>query len=212
GPVAGNPRAGRRGLHRCGGGSIPSATGSSGHGVAVAPRQGGSVRVRCVHGPTRSKAGRQDGAIPSEGAFTREPAVAADVALVRSPCDGGAGDRRACRLCATSFRLFEAPRARSPSRRARARRARLEMRADRLQENAMTKQVRDAYIVAALRTPVGKAPRGMFRHVRPDDMLAHVLKGVLAQVPTLDPHEIADVIVGCAMPEAEQGMNVARIG
>ena len=76
----------------------------------------------------------------------------------------------------------------------------------------MTKQVQDAYIVAALRTPVGKAPRGMFRHVRPDDMLAHVLKGVLAQVPTLDPHEIADVIVGCAMPEAEQGMNVARIG
>ncbi|HEX4332279.1 MAG TPA: acetyl-CoA C-acyltransferase [Usitatibacter sp.] len=76
----------------------------------------------------------------------------------------------------------------------------------------MTKQVQDAYIVAAVRTPVGKAPRGMFRHVRPDDMLAHVLKGVLAQVPTLDPHEIADVIVGCAMPEAEQGMNVARIG
>ena len=74
------------------------------------------------------------------------------------------------------------------------------------------KQVQDAYIVAALRTPVGKAPRGMFRHVRPDDMLAHVLRGVLAKVPSLDPHEIADVIVGCAMPEAEQGMNVARIG
>ncbi|HEX4780503.1 MAG TPA: acetyl-CoA C-acyltransferase [Usitatibacter sp.] len=76
----------------------------------------------------------------------------------------------------------------------------------------MTKQVQDAYIVAAIRTPVGKAPRGMFRHVRPDDMLAHVLRGVLAKVPSLDPHEIADVIVGCAMPEAEQGMNVARIG
>ena len=76
----------------------------------------------------------------------------------------------------------------------------------------MTKQVQDAYIVAAVRTPVGKAPRGMFRHVRPDDMLAHVLKGALARVPTLDPHEVADVIVGCAMPEAEQGMNVARIG
>lgn len=76
----------------------------------------------------------------------------------------------------------------------------------------MTKQIQDAYIVAAVRTPVGKAPRGMFRHVRPDDMLAHVLKGVLAQVPGLDPHDIADVIVGCAMPEAEQGMNVARIG
>jgi acetyl-CoA acyltransferase len=76
----------------------------------------------------------------------------------------------------------------------------------------MNKQIQDAYIVAAVRTPVGKAPRGMFRNVRPDDMLAHVLKGVLAQVPGLDPHDIADVIVGCAMPEAEQGMNVARIG
>jgi acetyl-CoA acyltransferase len=52
----------------------------------------------------------------------------------------------------------------------------------------------------------------MFRHVRPDDMLAHVLKGAMAQVPGLDPHDIGDVIVGCAMPEAEQGMNVARIG
>ncbi len=76
----------------------------------------------------------------------------------------------------------------------------------------MTKQIQDAYIVAAIRTPVGKAPRGMFRNVRPDDMLAHVLKGALAQVPGLDPADIGDVIVGCAMPEAEQGMNVARIG
>src|ERR1700750_243974 len=76
----------------------------------------------------------------------------------------------------------------------------------------MTRQVQDAYIVAAVRTPVGKAPRGMFRHVRPDDMLAHVLKGAISQVPGLDPHDIADVIVGCAMPEAEQGLNVARIG
>jgi len=76
----------------------------------------------------------------------------------------------------------------------------------------MTKQVQDAYIVAAVRTPVGKAPRGMFRTVRPDDMLAHVLKGALAQVPGVDPHEIGDVIVGCAMPEGPQGMNVARIG
>src|SRR5512143_1263320 len=76
----------------------------------------------------------------------------------------------------------------------------------------MSKQIQDAYIVAAVRTPVGKAPRGMFRHVRPDDMLAHVLKGAIARVPGLDPHEIGDVIVGCAMPEAEQGMNVARIG
>jgi acetyl-CoA acyltransferase len=76
----------------------------------------------------------------------------------------------------------------------------------------MAKQIQDAYIVAAIRTPVGKAPRGMFRHVRPDDMLAHALRGALAKVPSLDPHEVADVIVGCAMPEAEQGMNVARIG
>jgi len=80
------------------------------------------------------------------------------------------------------------------------------------QENAMTRQIQDAYIVAAVRTPVGKAPRGMFRAVRPDDLLAHVLKGAIAKVPGLDPHDIADVIVGCAMPEGEQGMNVARIG
>ena len=76
----------------------------------------------------------------------------------------------------------------------------------------MTKQVQDAYIVAATRTPVGKAPRGMFKNVRPDDMLAHVLRGALAQCPGLDPDAIDDVIVGCAMPEGEQGMNVARIG
>ncbi|MBL0143337.1 MAG: acetyl-CoA C-acyltransferase [Betaproteobacteria bacterium] len=76
----------------------------------------------------------------------------------------------------------------------------------------MTRQIQDAYIVAAVRTAVGKAPRGMFRAVRPDDMLAHVLRGVIAKVPGLDPHDIADVIVGCAMPEGEQGMNVARIG
>jgi acetyl-CoA acyltransferase len=76
----------------------------------------------------------------------------------------------------------------------------------------MTKPIQDAYIVAATRTPVGKAPRGVFRNTRPDDMLAHVIKAVLAQAPGIDPHEIADVIIGCAMPEAEQGMNVARIG
>ena len=76
----------------------------------------------------------------------------------------------------------------------------------------MAKQVQDAYIVAATRTPVGKAPRGMLKHVRPDDMLAHVLKSALGQAPGLDPAAIDDVIVGCAMPEAEQGMNVARIG
>ena len=76
----------------------------------------------------------------------------------------------------------------------------------------MKKQIQEAYIVAAVRTPVGKAPRGMFKNVRPDDMLAHVLRGVIAHVPGLDPHDIGDVVVGCAMPEGEQGMNVARIG
>jgi acetyl-CoA acyltransferase len=75
----------------------------------------------------------------------------------------------------------------------------------------MSKQIQDAYIVAATRTPVAKR-NGMFRNVRPDDMLAHVLKAVVAKVPGLDATEIGDVIVGCAMPEAEQGMNVARIG
>lgn len=73
------------------------------------------------------------------------------------------------------------------------------------------KQLREAYIVAAVRTPVGKAPRGLFRQTRPDDLLAHVLRSVLAQCPGLDPAEIGDTIVGCAMPEAEQGLNVARI-
>ena len=76
----------------------------------------------------------------------------------------------------------------------------------------MTRQLQDAYIVAATRTPVGKAPRGAFRHTRPDSLLAHVLKRVLMQVPQIEPARIDDVIVGCAMPEYEQGMNVARIG
>jgi len=75
----------------------------------------------------------------------------------------------------------------------------------------MSKQVQEAYIVAATRTPVGKAPRGMFRNTRPDDLLVHVLQSVLAQAPSLDAKSIGDVIVGCAMPEAEQGVNVARI-
>ena len=76
----------------------------------------------------------------------------------------------------------------------------------------MAKQIQDAYIVAATRTPVGKAPRGMLKNVRPDDMLAFVLKSALARSPGLDPAAVDDVIVGCAMPEGEQGMNVARIG
>jgi acetyl-CoA acyltransferase len=75
----------------------------------------------------------------------------------------------------------------------------------------MSKQVQDAYIVAAMRTPVGKAPRGMFKNVRPDDMLVHVLKAALEQCPGLDPAAVDDVIAGCAMPEAEQGINVARV-
>ncbi len=74
------------------------------------------------------------------------------------------------------------------------------------------KQIQDAYIVAATRSPVGKAPRGMFKNVRPDDLLAHVLQSAVGQCPGLDLTTIDDVIVGCAMPEAEQGMNVARIG
>ena len=74
----------------------------------------------------------------------------------------------------------------------------------------MSKQIQEAYIVAATRLPVAKR-KGMFGHVRPDDMLAHAIRSVLAQVPEIDPKLVEDVIVGCAMPEAEQGMNVARI-
>ncbi|MCB1554987.1 MAG: acetyl-CoA C-acyltransferase [Xanthomonadales bacterium] len=77
---------------------------------------------------------------------------------------------------------------------------------------ASNKQVQDAYIVAATRTPVGKAPRGVFRNTRPDEMLAHVLKAVVAQSPGIDLSRIDDAVIGCAMPEGEQGMNVARIG
>ncbi len=76
----------------------------------------------------------------------------------------------------------------------------------------MSKQIQDAYIVAATRTPVGKAPKGVFRNTRPDDMLAHVLRAVVAQAPGIDVGRIDDAIIGCAMPEGEQGMNVARIG
>jgi acetyl-CoA acyltransferase len=76
----------------------------------------------------------------------------------------------------------------------------------------MAKQLQEAYIVAATRTPVGKAPRGALRHTRPDSLLAHVLQSVLTQVPQIEPNRVEDVIVGCAMPEYEQGMNVARIG
>lgn len=68
----------------------------------------------------------------------------------------------------------------------------------------------EAYIVSALRTAVGKAPRGTLKNKRPDDMGAELIKGMLKTLPSFDLHEIDDVFMGCAMPEAEQGMNVAR--
>lgn len=73
------------------------------------------------------------------------------------------------------------------------------------------KALQDAYIVAATRTPVGKSGRGSLRTTRPDDLFAQTLKHLLSQAPSLDPGAIEDVIVGCAMPEAQQGLNVARI-
>ncbi len=72
--------------------------------------------------------------------------------------------------------------------------------------------LQQAYIAAATRSPIGKAPRGMLSHTRPDDLLALVIQGLLAQTPTLDPAAIEDAIVGCAIPEGPQGLNVARIG
>ncbi|HPT49898.1 MAG TPA: acetyl-CoA C-acyltransferase [Accumulibacter sp.] len=75
----------------------------------------------------------------------------------------------------------------------------------------MSKQIQEAYIVAATRLPVGRR-KGMLGHVRPDDMLAHAIRAVMARAPSIDPALVGDVIVGCAMPEAEQGMNVARVG
>jgi acetyl-CoA acyltransferase len=74
------------------------------------------------------------------------------------------------------------------------------------------KPIQDAYIVAATRTPIGKSHKGAFRHLRPDELLAHALRAAVAQVPGLDPAAIEDVICGCAIPEAQQGLNVARIG
>jgi acetyl-CoA acyltransferase len=76
----------------------------------------------------------------------------------------------------------------------------------------MAKQMQEAYIVAATRTPIGKAPRGALKLVRPDDLLVHAIRSAMGQVPKLDPKRIDDAIVGCAFPEAEQGSNVARIG
>ena len=71
--------------------------------------------------------------------------------------------------------------------------------------------MREAFIVAAARTPVGKAPGGKLRTVRPDDLAALALRGALARVPQLSPGQLEDIILGCAMPESAQGMNLARI-
>ena len=74
----------------------------------------------------------------------------------------------------------------------------------------MNKQIQDAYIVAATRLPIGKR-NGYFKTTRPDSMLAHCLKALLAQAPQIDPASIDDIVGGCALPEAEQGLNVARM-
>jgi len=71
--------------------------------------------------------------------------------------------------------------------------------------------MRDVVIVSAVRTPVGRAFKGTLRATRPDELAAVAIKGTLERVPQVDPKEIEDVILGCAMPEGEQGMNVARI-
>ena len=71
--------------------------------------------------------------------------------------------------------------------------------------------MREVVIASSVRTPVGKAYKGTLRTTRPDELAAVAIQGALARVPQLDPREIEDVILGCAMPEAEQGMNVARI-
>src|SRR5271157_5378420 len=71
--------------------------------------------------------------------------------------------------------------------------------------------MRDVVIASSVRTAVGKAYKGTLRATRPDDLAAVAIKGALERVPQLDPKEIEDVVLGCAMPEAEQGMNVARI-
>ena len=74
------------------------------------------------------------------------------------------------------------------------------------------KQIQEAYIVAATRTPIGRSHRGFFRNTRPDELLVKALQAALAQVPTLDPKSIEDLICGCAIPEGQQGLNIARIG
>jgi acetyl-CoA acyltransferase len=76
----------------------------------------------------------------------------------------------------------------------------------------MSRQLQDAYIVAATRTPIGRSHKGSFKNLRPDDMLALAIRSAMAQVPGLDPKAVENVIAGCAIPEAQQGLNVARIG
>jgi acetyl-CoA acyltransferase len=75
----------------------------------------------------------------------------------------------------------------------------------------MSKQIQDAYIVAATRTPIGRSGRGYFKNTRPDDLLVAAIRSAMAQVPTLDRGAVEDAIIGCSFPEGEQGMNMARI-
>ncbi|MFG6455243.1 acetyl-CoA C-acyltransferase [Roseateles sp. BYS96W] len=75
----------------------------------------------------------------------------------------------------------------------------------------MSKQVQDAYVVAATRLPIGKSGRGYFKNTRPDEMLVKVMQAALAQAPGLEAKAIEDAIVGCSFPEGEQGMNIARV-
>ncbi|MCC6260235.1 MAG: acetyl-CoA C-acyltransferase, partial [Anaerolineales bacterium] len=70
---------------------------------------------------------------------------------------------------------------------------------------------KEAVIVSAVRTPVGKAKRGGLTTVRPDDMMATVIKELLNRTPNLEPSQIDDVVIGCAFPEGEQGLNMARM-
>ena len=72
------------------------------------------------------------------------------------------------------------------------------------------KQIQDAYIVAATRSPIGRSHRGAYRNTRPDDLLVQILQALLAQAPTLNPQAIEDIVCGCAMPEGPQGLNIAR--
>jgi len=73
------------------------------------------------------------------------------------------------------------------------------------------KQLQDAYIVAATRSPIGRSGRGVFRNTRSDDLLIATIRNALTQVPSLDPKAIEDAIIGCAMPEGQQGLNMARV-